>query len=137
MAFSPWVTISRNGALLAVMVLMSLVDDRVTDAEMIRIRWIFEKLTGVGLAAQDVHTVAQQVRNDQSDLDRYLADIGEVLELDDRRTVLEAAFGIASADGKVIDAEDAMMQRIARGLRIPPEHYNALARQLRMARELA
>lgn len=130
-------TISRDGALLSVMVLMSLVDDRVTDAEVIRIRWIFEKLTDQSLAAADVHTVALQVRADQTDLDTYLGELGESLELDDRRTILDAAFWVASADGKVAHAEDAMMQRIAKALRIPPEHYNAVARQRRLARELA
>lgn len=130
------VTVSRDGALLSVMVLMSLVDGRVSDNEVMRIRWIFEKLTGSSLGQDDVLTMAEQVRTDRTDLDAYLGALGESLDLDDRRTVLEAAFGIASADGKVIADEDAMMQRIGRALRLPPEHYNAAVRQLRVAREL-
>lgn len=129
-------TNTRDGALLSVMVLMSLVDDHVSDAEVIRIRWIFEKLAGRSLGPDDVHTMAQQVRADDTDLDAYLAQLGESLLLADRRSVLEAALWIASADGKVANAEDEMMQRIGKALRIPAEHYNALARQLRAAREL-
>jgi uncharacterized tellurite resistance protein B-like protein len=128
--------ISRDGAVLSVMVLMSLVDTRLSEAEVVRIRWIFEKLTGRSLGDEDVWMVAQQVRADATDLDAYLADLGQRLEIADRRTVFKAAFGIATADGKVVDEEDALMQRVGKALRFEPAEYNAIARHLKSAREL-
>lgn len=129
-------SISRDGALLSVMVLMSIVDGRISEAEVIRIRWIFEKLAGRSLAEQDVLTVARQVRADRTDLDTYLAELGQRLDVADRRMVFKAAFGIATADGRVVDAEDALMRRVGKALRFGPEEYNAIASTLRMAREL-
>lgn len=127
--------INRNGALLSVMVLMCRVDDDIADTEIMRIRWIFEKLTGRRLAREDVLTVVGQVGADQTDLDVYLEMIGKELPLDDRRSVLKAAFGIAVADGKVVDAEDEMMQRTARALQIDPKDYRAITSHMMVARE--
>ena len=127
--------INRNGALLSVMVLMCRVDDDVADAEIMRIRWIFEKLTGRRLEGDDVQTVVAQVGSDQTDLDGYLEMLGEQLPLEDRRMVLKAAFGIAVADGKVVDAEDEMMRRTAKALRIDPDDYRAIASHMMVARE--
>lgn len=127
--------INRNGALLSVMVLMCRVDDDIADAEIMRIRWIFEKLTGRKLERDDVLTVVGQVGADQTDLDAYLEQLGNELSLDDRRTVLKAAFGIAVADGKIVDAEDAMMQKTARALQIDPQDYRAIASHMMVARE--
>gem|GEM_PF-1808781 len=129
------VAINRNGALLSVMVLMCRVDGDVADAEIMRIRWIFEKLTGRQLERDDVMTVIGQVGADQTDLDPYLEMLGEKLSLDDRHMVLKAAFGIAVADGKVVDAEDAMMQKTARALQIDPQDYASIASHLMVARE--
>ena len=129
------VAINRNGALLSVMVLMCRVDDEIADAEIMRIRWIFEKLTGRRLEREDVLTVVAQVGSDQTDLDTYLEKLGEELSLEDRHSVLKAAFGIAVADGKVVDAEDEMMQKTARALQIDPKDYRAIASHLMVARE--
>ena len=127
--------INRNGALLSVMVLMCRVDDDIDDAEIMRIRWIFEKLTGRRLEREDVLTVVGQVGSDQTDLDGYLEMLGKELSLEERHMVLKAAFGIAVADGKVVDAEDAMMQRTARALQIDPKDYRAIANHMMVARE--
>lgn len=128
-------SISRDGALLSVMVVMSLADGELADAEVLRIRWIFERLTLRALAADDVTAVIDQVRADKTDLSAVLALAGDELGLRDRRTVLKAAFGIASADGKVVDTEDAMMLRIAKALRIEPDDYRTIATHLMVARE--
>lgn len=117
------------------MVLMSLADGEIAGAELIRIRWIFEKLTTRALADDDVVAVIRQVRADETDLDAYLALVGDGLGDEDRRTVLKAAFGIASADGKVVDAEDALMLRVAAGLKITPAEYGEIASHLMVARE--
>lgn len=120
---------------MSVMVLMSLVDGEIAETEIMRIRWIFERLTGRSLGRDDVARVAEQVRADNTELTPYLERLGEGLNLVDRRTVLKAAFGVASADGKVLDVEDAMMVAVARALRIEPEDYRSIASHLMVARE--
>lgn len=114
---------------------MSLADDHIAEAEVLRIRWIFEKLTGRALAETDVHTMMKQVQADHTDLDSHLALVGAGLSVEERRMVLKAAFGIASADGKVLDAEDSLMKRVAVALDIEPDDYRTIANHLMVARE--
>ncbi len=127
--------ISRDGALMSVMVLMSLVDGEVSSAEVMRIVWVFEKLTGRTLGNDDVVAVARQVHADKTELKPHLELLGAGLSLEDRRDVLKAAFAVASADGKVVDAEDAMMLDMAKALRIDAQDYSSIASHMMVARE--
>lgn len=127
--------VSRGGIILSTMVLMSLVDGEIADDEVMRIRWIYERVTGRPLSDADVRTVIDQVAGDDTSLDAYLEHAHAGLSSTDRRLVLKAAFGIASADGKVVDAEDTLLKAVARGLHIPADEYRACISHLMVARE--
>ena len=128
----------REAAVLTAMILMTLADHRVADAEVIRIRWLFGELAGLtGLeipTEEDVRDTIAQVRADGLELDAYLARVGPRLDVEGKRQVLQAAFVIATADGRVLDEEDAMLVRIARGLAIPPATYRAMLSHMNVAR---
>ena len=125
-----------DAIVLRVMVLMTLADGRVEDTEVMRMRWIHGKVLGRTLSEDEVRTVIEAVREAGLDIEGYLERIRGDLGREGKRTLLEAAFAIATADGRVLDEEDACMLRIARALEVSPQEYRAVLGQLRVARSL-
>ncbi len=125
-----------DAVVLAVMVLMTLADGRVEEAELMRMRWIHGKVVGRTVTEDEIRSIIDGVREAGLDIETYLERIRGELGREGRRRLLEAAFAIATADGRVLDEEDAMMCRIARALEIPPQEYRAALGQLRVARSL-
>ena len=121
--------------LLTAMVLMTLADGRVADDEVTRIRWIYGKLSDWPMAEDDVRATIAQVRAEAPSIERYLENHRDNLSEDDKRRLLKAAFAIASADGRVVDAEDRLLIRLAKSLKIPPDVYGATIGHLMVARE--
>lgn len=115
---------------------MVLADGRVVPSEITRVRWVLEHALG-----DDPGTV--RLRAELEELSRSPATVAEVVtehrdQLDDasRRRLLRAAYFIATADGTVADAEDALLVELARALEISPERYRAMLHQLSIAREV-
>jgi uncharacterized tellurite resistance protein B-like protein len=121
---------------LRVMVLMTLADGDVGEDEVIRMRWIHGGVVGRPVSEEEVRAVIAAVREEQLDIDTYLARIRGDLGPVGKRRVLQAAFAIATADGLILAAEDEMMVHIAKTLAISPQEYRAALSQLRLAREL-
>ena len=119
-----------------VMVLMTLADGDIGDDEVIRIRWLHGRVVGRPVPEAEVRAEIEAVHDAKLDIDTYLARIRDDLGLSAKRRLLQAAFAIATADGRILAAEDAMMIRIAKALAIPPQEYRAALSQLRLAREL-
>lgn len=121
---------------LRVMVLMTLADGDIGEDEVIRMRWIHGRVEGRPVSEAEVRAVIAAVREEGIDIDTYLALISDDLGLAAKRRLLRAAFAIATADGRILAAEDTMMIHIAKALAIPPQEYRAALSQLRLAREL-
>ena len=130
----------REAAVLTAMILMTLADHRVADAEVTRIRWLFGKVAGLDgsqiPSAQDVRETIDQVRAEGLELDAYLARVAPRLDVATKRRMLKAAFVVATADGRIATEEDALLVRIARALDITPESYRGMLSQMNVAREV-
>lgn len=121
--------------LLSAMVLMTLADGRVAEEEVTRIRWIHGQASGEAVSEADVGAAIAAVRARGMSIDEHLAELGAGTTDAGRRLLLKVAFAIASADGHVVDEEDALLARLARSLGIPPELYRTELRHLIVTRE--
>ncbi len=117
------------------MVLMTRVDGHIDDDELIRVQWIMRKLFDESLSENDVRTLVHEQVSAGIRLPDLLSEHALELDHDQRRRVLEVAFAIASADGTIVDEEDALMARIAKSLHIDPSEYRTLLRHAMVARE--
>jgi tellurite resistance protein len=117
------------------MVLMTRVDGHVDDDEVIRIQWIMRKRFGQVFGPDDIRSLVHAQVADGVKLHDLLSEAAPELDHDQKRLVLEVAFAIASADGTIVDEEDALMARIARSLQIEPAEYRSLMRHAMVARE--
>lgn len=123
--------------LLTTMVLMTLADGRVVDDEVTRIRWIYGKLSDYPVDEVGIREIISVVQRDPPTLETYFEDHRKALDEDGKRRLLKAAFAIACADGRVVDAEDALLVRFAKALAIPPDVYGATLGHLKVALEFA
>ena len=119
--------------LLTAMALMTLADGRVAEDEVTRIRFIFGRVTESEVAEHEVRAAVAEVRASGMTMDGHLKSVADSLSEGDKRRILKAAFAIANADGRVVDEEDALLQRIAKGLGISPETYRAVLSHMAMA----
>ena len=119
------------------MVLMTRVDGHVDDDELVRIQWIMRSRFGQELEPDAIRALVNDQVAESVRLHDLLAEHACRLDHEQKRLVLGAAFAIASADGRIVDEEDALMARIARSLEIGPQEYGALMRHAMVAREFA
>ena len=117
------------------MVLMTRVDGHVDEDEVVRIQWIMRKRFGQVLQSADIRGLVNEQVAGGVRLHDLLAEAEPELDHDQKRLVLEVAFAIASADGTIVDEEDALMARIARSLHVQPAEYRTLMRHAMVARE--
>lgn len=117
------------------MVLMTRVDGHVDEDEVVRIQWIMRKRFGQVLQSADIRGLVNEQVAGGVRLHDLLAEAEPELDHDQKRLVLEVAFAIASADGTIVDEEDALMARIARSLHVLPAEYRTLMRHAMVARE--
>lgn len=117
------------------MVLMTRVDGHVDDDEVVRIQWILRRRFGQVLQSDEIRALVDDQVAGSVRLHDLLSDAAPALEHGQKRTVLEAAFAIASADGTIVDEEDALLARIARALQVDPAEYRTIMRHAMVARE--
>ena len=113
-----------------------MIDGDLRPSELDRLRWNVGRLTGHTPSEDDVHRDVAEVASRAVPLDELLAEARERLDTEQRRTVMRAAYIIATADGEVPAAEDALLVEIARGLEISPAEYRALVSPMALARVL-
>lgn len=126
----------RDDAVLTLMVSMTLADGEIDAAEVTRIQWIYGQLTEATVDEATVRAKIAAGESAQLDLPSYLGSIEPKLGDEAKRRVLEAAFAIASADGRVLEEEDALLVSIARGLAISPAVYRAYLSNFALARDV-
>ena len=119
-----------------VMVLMTRVDGHVDADELVRIQWIMSRRFGQKLEPNTIRGLVNEQVAGGVRLHDLLAEHASSLDREQKRMVLGVAFAIASADGAILDEEDALMARIARSLQVGPEEYRALMRHATLARDL-
>ncbi len=119
-----------------VMVRMALADGELRDEEVARLRWTVGRLTGAPPTEAEVRTDIEEIQGRPEPLPSLLRRVRDGLDAEQRRTVLQAAYVIATADGRVPDVEDALMVDIARALEIGPQEYRRLLSPLALARSL-
>ena len=117
------------------MVLMTRVDGHVDEDELVRIQWIMQRRYEQTLEPDAIRTLVNEQVGEGIRLHDLLAEHAANLDHDQKRLVLEVAFAIASADGTIVDEEDALMARIAQSLKIKPDEYRTLMRHAMVARE--
>lgn len=117
------------------MVLMTRVDGHIDDDELVRVRWIMHKRFAQTLDADTIRALVNEQVASGVRLHDLLAEFAPELGHDQKRLVLEVAFAIASADGTIVDEEDALLARIARALEVEPAEYRTILRHAMVARE--
>lgn len=120
-----------------VMVRVAMIDGQLRATEMDRLRWNVGRLTGRTPDETRVRCDIEEVVARAVPLSELLAEAREQLDAEGRRTVMRAAYIIATADGEVPAAEETMLVEIARGLGIEPAEYRALVSPMALARVLA
>lgn len=123
---------------LQVMLVVTLVDGQVSDDELTRVRWLATRVgaDGAKISEADVRVALERLSHDGFDFDAYLASVAPLLNEDEKRLVLKAAFIVACADGRVDANEDALIGRIGRALGISPAAYRATLRHMVVGRDL-
>jgi uncharacterized tellurite resistance protein B-like protein len=113
---------------------MVLADGRIAASEITRVRWVLLRALGGDPGEATVREELDQLADEPRTLTQMLAQA----HLDEASAgrVLRAAFFIATADGTVDAAEDALLVAIARALDIDPQRYRHMLRQFVVAREL-
>ncbi len=125
-----------DDAVLTLMVSMTLADGEIDAAEVTRIQWIYGRLTQATVDEATVRAKIAAGESAQLDLPSYLRSIEPKLSEEAKRRMLEAAFAIASADGRVLEEEDALLVSIARALAIGPELYRTSLSNFALARDV-
>jgi uncharacterized tellurite resistance protein B-like protein len=90
-------------------------DGKVENAELEAFCRAYQKVSGKPLSIADAKNEVRLTDGD-TNIERFLTKLKDKLDADDRKTLLRAAFEVASADGEVADAEDALLERVVRAL---------------------
>ena len=117
------------------MVLMTRVDGHVDADELVRIQWIMRRRFQQDLEPDAIVALVHEQVTDGVRLHDLLAEHASSLDHEQKRLVLTVAFAIASADGTIVDEEDALMARIAQALQVGAPEYRTLMRHAMVARE--
>ena len=98
---------------------MVIADDDIDPDELSTLARVYGELTGreLSTAHLEAHARARLVDPTAG----YPGDIGEGLDSDEKRRVLEAAFAIAAADGFVVEEEEQQLAQLAQMLGLTPE----------------
>lgn len=119
-----------------VMVRVAMVDGVLHQDEVARLRWNVGRLTGQAPTKAQVAADVAEVQANGVPLDELLEQARRELDQEQRRTVVRAAYIIATADGHVPQVEETLVLRIARGLGISPDEFHALVSPMALARAL-
>lgn len=119
-----------------IMVRVAMVDGQLHEDEVARLRWTVGRLTGSTPSAEQVRADVAEVLARACPLPELLEQARTELDVEGRRTVVRAACAIATADGEVPRAEEALILDIARSLDITPAEFHALVSPLALARAL-
>ena len=112
-----------HAAVKRVMVLMMMADGKVDAEEIETIRQVFGKLSKREVTQAEVDAEVNAARSEGHGLRQYLASVSGNLNDAGKELVVQAAFFVAAADGKVTDEETALLAELASALEMSPAHF--------------
>lgn len=127
--------VDRAAPLLTGLVLMMIADGRVVESEVTRIRWIVGRLVERDVEEHEIVAAVERVRRESMDLEVFIRRNVARFDEEAKRLLLKAAFAVATADGRVVDEEDQMLERLAVSLGIDPQTHRALLTHMMVGRE--
>ncbi len=112
-----------HAAVKRVMVLMMMADGKVDAEEIETIRQVFGKLSKRDVTQAEVDAEVRAATSEGRGLRQYLASVSGSLNDAGKELVVQAAFFVAAADGKVTDEETALLGELAAALEMSPAHF--------------
>lgn len=117
------------------MVLVSLADGSVDDAEVETIRQLYAQLSGTEMSHNEIHAEVESLQRSGADIEHALGDITHMLNEHGKELVVRAALMVAAADGTFDAGEQALIQQIAQVLQMSAAHINGIVASMAAAGE--
>ena len=104
---------------------MMISDTDIDPAEVATVRRIYAELTGGSLSAEELKAEVAAALADGLSVAGVIDCTAAMLDVETRHQILSAAFEVASADGFVVEEEEAALEAVAAALNIDPEQSRA------------
>lgn len=104
-----------------VLVAMMISDTDIDAEEVATVRRIYGELTGGSLSADELKAEVAAALADGLDVAGIIAQTGSALDTETRQRILSAAFEVASADGFVVEEEEAALAAVGAALGLDSE----------------
>ncbi len=112
------------------MVLMTLADGQVQDAEMQTMASIFGKIVGRELNEQDLRDEVKLAQTEDQTIADYLRAVSPYVNNSGKEMIIKAMFHVAAADGVFEDAEKKLLADTAKALEVSSAHLNGILAEL-------
>lgn len=120
---------------LRLMIRMTRVDGSVDDDELVRVRWVLQRMFGDSPSEDELRIRIDERLTKPLRLDEVLREAVEHGSASQKRQLMKVAFVIATADGQVVDLEDSLLRRTAKALGIAPKAYAEMCSHTMIARD--
>ncbi len=111
-----------------VLVAMVVADGDIDPEELTTAQRVFRDVTGVGISDVELRKEAEQMQAAGGKVAECLG-AAAGLDLDARKRIFAAAFAVASADGFVLEEEDALLANVAAALGFTEAKYRGLVEE--------
>lgn len=108
------------------MVMMMLADGVVDDEEIRTIRRVHSNIFKVELSTEDVQAEIRKAQQSPLSLTDQLSKLAGNLNAEGKEVVVQAAFLVAAADGKLEDSETKLLGEIGQALGMTPAHFRGV-----------
>lgn len=119
---------TENECIRRVLVAMVIADGDIDPDELMTAQRVFRDITGVGISDVELRKEAEQMQSSRAKVAECLGAAGG-LDLDARKRIFGAAFAVASADGFVLEEEDALLANVAAALGFSEAQYRGLVEE--------
>lgn len=113
-----------------VMILMTLADGVVDDAEIAAMASIFQQLSGRVIAEEDLRREVDAAARDPRPVDDYLKEFGALLNNESKEIVIKAMFLIAATDGDFDESEIKLLTEAAEAMEMSKAHLNGIIAEM-------
>jgi tellurite resistance protein len=115
----------EKGCLRRVLVAMMVADGDIDDDELAMVVRVYAEIAGETVDPDVLRGEGSKMQAEGITLSNCLRGLVEPLDADARRRVFGAAFAVASADGFVLDEEDALLANVAAALGYTQAQYQS------------
>lgn len=113
-----------------VMILMTLADGVVDDTEISTMAAIYGRLSGHGIAENDLRREVESARLNPRPVAEYLEESASALNNEGKEMVIKAMFFVAAADGEIEDSEFGLLARAAEAMEMSKAHFRGILAEL-------